>query len=241
MKTDIIKNIEAKNDRSWEDKVFITIDIDWVHDAILEEVVNFIENFDINVTWFVTHQTKLIERLRSNSRFELGIHPNFNFLLSGDFSKGRNSEEVLDSILQIVPEAKSVRSHSMTQNSMLLELFKAKGLTHDCNHFIPYQSNISLRPWELWNGLIKCPYFWEDDLACSFNNLDVNAPIVNDGLKIFDFHPIHLFLNTENLSRYESTRPLHYLPEKLLSHRYAGKGTYDAFVNIVEFTTPSLK
>ncbi len=40
-----------------------------------------------------------------------------------------------------------------------------------------------------------------------------------DGLKVFDFHPIHVFLNTENLERYEGSRSLHRCPGELIAHR----------------------
>jgi len=72
-------------------------------------------------TWFVTHDTPLISRLRTNSKFELGIHPNFDFLIQGEPRNGGNAQEVVARLLEIVPEAKSVRSHSMTQSSRLLK------------------------------------------------------------------------------------------------------------------------
>lgn len=81
------------------------------------------------VTWFVTHETPLFARLRSNPEFELGIHPNFNFLLSGDRRAVRNATEAVDQMMTIVPEVKSVRSHSTTQSSCLLNLFALRGMS----------------------------------------------------------------------------------------------------------------
>ena len=215
-------------------KIYLTFDIDWACDGVLADTIDLVEKADVAATWFVTHDTPLLGRLRENSKFELGIHPNFNFLLEGDFQNGRNAEEVIDCVLKIVPEAKAIRSHSMTQNSRLSQLFVDKGLTHDCNHLIPEQSGIPLKPWLLWNGLTKMPHFWEDDAVCIY---EVNTPIrellSRDGLKVFDFHPIHVFLNTEILDRYERTRPYHRNPDELIRHRHTGLGTRSALNHLL--------
>jgi len=229
MQTATISTIRPEHRDTWQKKVFFTFDIDWAHDDILEDTINLVEQAGVTATWFVTHDTPLLLRLRNNSKFELGIHPNFNFLLQGDPRNGANAEEVVGRLLEIVPEAKSVRSHSMAQSTVLLQLFQDKGLTHDSNHYIPEQTGIELMPWHLWNGMIKVPYFWEDDLACTYK---LNTPVLDilsrGGIKVFNFHPIHIFLNTENMKRYECTKSLHGKPEELRRHRFEGKGVrYD--------------
>lgn len=213
-----ISQIDPGNPESWRDSVFITIDIDWCHDDVLTCAIELLERANTSATWFVTHETPLLERLRANPKFELGIHPNFNRLLAGLAEPPETAASVIDSILQIVPEAKAVRSHSMTQNSQLLNLFKERGLMFDCNHFIPHQANYQLTPFRIWNGLIKIPYFWEDDLHC-IDKIDFNPSqwLKCDSLNVFDFHPIHLFLNTHDLELYEATRDLHYQPALLKS------------------------
>ena len=229
-----IKTININNKASWNDPVFITLDIDWACDDVLNDTIDLIEKHDIAVTWFVTHDTLLLERLRDNKKFELGIHPNFNPLLEGDDRLGKNANEVIQNIQSIVPEATSVRSHSMTQNSNILDLFVKHGLTHDSNHFIPHQSDISLKPWAHWNELTKVPYFWEDDVACIYRDITIEKPLRNTGLKVFDFHPIHVFLNTEDLKRYEDSRPLHCDAEALLTCRNIDKyGTRDVLKQLM--------
>ena len=219
---------------TWEKSLFLTFDVDWACDAVLANTIDLVEEADVAATWFVTHDTSLLKRLRANPKFELGIHPNFNFLLNSDARNGRTAEEVVSRLLAVVPEAKSVRSHSMAQNSNILQIFVENGLTHDANHFIPEQAGIELRPWQLWNGLIKVPYFWEDDLACIYTK---NTPIKDltkrSGLKVFDFHPIHVYLNTVNLERYERTRKIHCDPVALTKHRYGGEGTRSALETLL--------
>ena len=140
-------------------------------------------------------------------------------------------------MIEVVPEAKSIRSHSMTQSSNLLDLFQRKGITHDCNHFIPEQYVACLKPWYLWNSMIKVPYFWEDDVMCIHSkSTPVKELALRPGLKCFDFHPIHVFLNTESLDRYERTRPLHQNPKELIKHRYQCYGTRDRLVELLELS-----
>ena len=215
-----ISEIQVDEPDSWQDKMFLTFDVDWAHDDVLSDTIDIVENAGVSATWFVTHDTPVLERLRHNDSFELGIHPNFNFLMNGSNQNGRNLEEVVERVLEIVPDAKSVRSHSMLQNTPLLEMFKSKGLTHECNHFIPEQSGVLLKPWRLWNDLTKVPYFWEDDLVCKYeDNNALEALVKRDGLKVFDFHPIHVFLNTESMERYNNSRDVHKDPQKLKENR----------------------
>ncbi len=231
----MICSIDPSRPDTWEGNISITFDIEWAHDEILLDTVNILEQAGASATWFVTHDTPILGRLRDHPWFELGIHPNFNYLLNGEKKNGSNAEEVIDVLMELVPEAKSIRSHAMTQNSNLLDLFKKKGLTHDCNHFIPEQTEIFLRPWKLWNGLIRIPYFWEDDVTCMYEkNTSIEGLVQRKGLKVFDFHPIHVFLNTEHLDRYEQTRRLHHNPKELIKHRYEGEGTRTKLLRLLQ-------
>lgn len=216
-----ISEIIPEKPETWEEPLFLTFDIDWAHDEVLDDTIDVVERADVKATWFVTHDTPVLARLRENPKFELAIHPNFNFLLNGDDRQGGTVSEVIDRLLAVVPEAKSVRSHSMTQSSQILELFKQKGLTHDSNHFIPEQIGCALKPWYLWNDIVKVPYFWEDDVACMYpKNTPLDVLKQRTGIKVFDFHPIHVFLNTEHLDRYENSRAYHRDMTMLGSHRF---------------------
>ncbi|HEX2544606.1 MAG TPA: hypothetical protein VHL79_07000 [Ramlibacter sp.] len=226
-----ISEIDPGAERTWQDRVFLTLDIDWAHDEVLAACIDLVEQAGVAATWFITHDTPLLQRLVANPRFELGIHPNFNPLLAGETAM--KPEAVLERLLGLVPQARSVRSHSLVQSTGLHQLFAARGLTHDCNHYVPHQSGIALRPWPLWTGLVKVPHFWEDDLACAYGVGLPEGP-ATAGLQVYDFHPIHVFLNTETLERYERTRPLHRSPRELLAHRHAGAGTRTWLLQLLE-------
>jgi len=218
----------------WDDAICITIDIDWAHDDILSDTINLLEKFSVPVTWFVTHDTPLLDRLRSNPNFELGIHPNFNNRLHEDDDRSVNM--ILDELMSIVPNAKSVRSHSLVQSSRLLEIFKDYGIQFECNTIIPFQSQLKLLPWMLWNGVLKVPHFWEDDVACLYSQMESVLPLLKcKGLKVFAFHPIHIFLNTEDLDRYEKSREFHHDVDRLIEYRSTAYGTRDALFDLLNY------
>lgn len=231
---DIINHIDINNENTWEDKFFLTFDIDWASDEVFEYTIDIIEKANVCATWFITHYTPLLKRLRENPKFELGIHPNFNYLLVGDKRNGATAVEVVDRLMQIVPEAKSVRSHSLTQSSILLNIFKEKGLKFHCNTLIPFNKEVIVKPAKLWNNMVDCPHIWEDDVAClnkNFNPIDVSD---YKGLKIFDFHPIHVFLNTEKIEQYEKAKNYQQKFEELKKYiNTRVHGTKDYLLNLL--------
>ncbi|WP_417820431.1 hypothetical protein [Terasakiella sp.] len=232
-----ISEIQIDDCASWTDQVFITLDIDWAHDQVISHAIDVLEKRDIAATWFVTHQTFMLDRLRENPKFELGIHPNFNFLLQGDTRNGVDARDVIQRLMDIVPDAKAVRSHSMTRSSVLTDLFAQFGLTHDVNQFIPHSSGMSLKPWKMWHNLVSIPYFWEDDIACLYGDQTCISEVMDcSGLRVFDFHPIHLYLNTEDLKRYEQTRSIHQQPKELWGERFVGYGTCDILTRLINMS-----
>jgi hypothetical protein len=202
-----VKDIETCFD-NYENKLFLTFDIDWASDEVLNFTVDFLEKQGVCATFFVTHETPVLKRIRNNPKFELGIHPNFNFLLNGDFRYGKNPLEVIEYYLNMVPDAISVRCHSVTYNSQILDTLFAKGLKYDLNIYLPRRSGIPSKPILFPSyGMTRLPYFWEDDDHFLYNeNPSPDLYLGHPGLKIFDFHPIHVFLNTEHHARYDNAR-----------------------------------
>lgn len=234
-----IQQIVPSASLTWAERLFITIDIDWASDEVLSWTIDLIESVNIPATWFVTHPTPLLRRLRENPNFELGIHPNFNnLLLFQDTSNGRTAEEIIERLMNFVPNAVSVRSHSLTQSSVLTDLFSKFGLTHECNILIPnaFEFGTNVVPYLHWNNMIKVPHIWEDDVALyyDFSGENLKRTIAIKGLKVFDFHPIHLFLNTEKDVRYNSARKFLKDFEKLKSLINQDYGTRNEFLTIVE-------
>lgn len=229
-----ISLIDPENTQTWEAKVFLSFDIDWAHDEVLNDTIQLIKKAGVPSTWFVTHETPLIASLRNLQSVELGIHPNFNPLLDGTCRNHNNSsEKVLKSSMSLVKEAKAIRSHSLTQNERLVDQFKQVGLTHISNTFIPYGSAIVVKPFKIWDQMVVVPHCWQDNVALRMP-LPFPATIeISSMLHVFNFHPIHVFLNTENIDRYESTRPIHNTPAELIKYRYTGIGTRTKLLDLL--------
>jgi len=234
-----VSSVDPSAPESWQGKINLTFDIDWAHDDVVCAIADRVESADIAATWFVTHASPVVDRLRSNPQFELGIHPNFlPLLFHGDTSKGASAEEVLDRLLDVVPDAKSVRAHSLVESGRLLELYRDRGLTHECSAFIPGNSAMPLKPWRDWFDIVRVPYGWEDDFWFTHASDDHPRPVPTDALTGYDFHPIHAFLNTDVPATYENARPCFQTPDALLHLRNtAGRGVADCLTMVLESVT----
>lgn len=205
--------------------VGLTFDLDWAHDQVLEDTIEQVEKANVPATWYVTHQTPMLSRLRDNPNFELGVHPNFNFLLQGDTQNGRTAAEVVERLMDIVPEATSVRSHSLFQSERLADIFAEKGLRTISNFYVPHANGRATAPWPLWDGIVAIPHSWQDNVSMRLNGTIVDPQLISGAANVVDFHPIHVFLNTESTDRYERSRADHRHPDRLRNVRYEGRGT----------------
>lgn len=219
--------LEARLNRT--EGVFLTLDLDWCHEEILLDTLELLEEYEAKATFFCTDRPKSLDLLRGNSRVELGVHPNFRPLLAGINGQKLDAANVLDKLLELIPEAKSVRSHSLIAGSTLSSLFASRGLTHESNIRVPLLQGWGLRPFANFSGLVSCPFNWAD-------YTDMGSPIPEKKESLYmmvAFHPIHIFLNSESHSRYEASRPVHYSPKKLLAHRNPGLGVRDEFIQFL--------
>ena len=227
-----LSKIVPNEKETWGDKTFLTFDVDWAHDEIIEDCFNLVSSYTVPSTWFVTHQFSLLSVLTDDNKVELGIHPNFNNILFSETNK--TSFEIIQEILSIVPGSKSIRSHSLTQNERLIDLFHEFGLSHISNFFIPHSAKIDVAPFYLWDNMIMVPHFWQDNVSIK---MDLDFPIEENflsGFRVFNFHPIHVFLNTESLELYEKTRSIHNNPKELIKFRHNGTGVRSQLINLLE-------
>jgi len=171
-----------------------SIDVDWADDKVIEFSLNLFSKYGISCTVFATHASPVLKSIKNDTLFEIAIHPNFNDgLING---KGKDAKTIICDLLEIYPEARGVRSHGMTQSTPLLNVFKDCGIIYEANHFLPYSDSIC--PFKLWNGLIRVPYNWEDDIHFLYRKTFLDSEInLNNKFNLFDFHPIHVFLNTD--------------------------------------------
>ena len=197
-------------------KVAFTCDIDWANEKVINDTINLFNNFGVKCTLFATHKSNTIDRC-NRDLFEIGIHPNFNdILLNG---KGKKAEQVLEDLIEIYPEALGIRSHSLTTSSRLLNLFKSFDLKYESNQIIPYSTRIT--PYKCWNGMTIIPFNFEDDVHFTYNksfDISLIKTFQASDYLIMDFHPIHIYLNTDCEDTYEKSRD-HFFSKELSSFK----------------------
>lgn len=185
----------------------ITFDIDWAPDWAIELCASLVAEFESRATFFVTHQSPILSSLeRDTSRFEVGLHPNF---LQGS-TQGGTFSTVLDHCLEIVPTARTLRTHALMQSTPLFELVADRypQIESDVSLLLPFHED--LRPTDIYLGrsnrrLVRLPYNWEDDIVAEWPGWSwTNETKRKAGLEIYDFHPIHIALNTDRMDRYRS-------------------------------------
>jgi hypothetical protein len=197
---------------------FLTFDVDWAADAAIDDVAELLIARGLKATWFVTHEGEAVDRLRRRpDLFELGVHPNF---LPGS-THGATPEAVLEEVLRIVPEAVSFRPHSVVYSGRLLELIMTKTqLRIDSTFLLPGVEGIRPFVYRQFGGeLTRVPFFWADDYELGQESPDWNATrfFALQGLKVLDFHPIHVWLNSGSAVRYQEMRSSGSAPSSMTS------------------------
>ena len=236
--TNKFKKITEINENDFDSNLF-TFDIDWVEDFVLEVVLDILDKYNVKSTFFITHESNLISQMKNNNNIACGIHPNFNPLLNGDFKYGNNAEEVLKYYLEIVPDASSIRAHSVCECGNFSTFYEDLGIKYDSNVYIPHYSNINPSSWKVHQkNIIKVPITFADDELINTSSISkdlVKKLLIKKGIKVFDFHPIHIFLNSDNPEVYRDARShmkdYRSLKNCINTKRY---GARDLFIDIIK-------
>ncbi|MCR5686985.1 MAG: hypothetical protein K6G58_03085 [Lachnospiraceae bacterium] len=188
--------------------VYFTFDMDWAGDEVLADFHALLKECGVCATIHVTHDTPMLSELRKDDAIDLGIHPNYNpLLLEGS---DRTVADVLRDIKKIVPEAVSLRSHALTAGSVIARHYAEVGIKYELNTYIPPRQGSAIFPYEAPIGShLVLPFIFEDDLYLLKRSGDPDFWLGDDftAPRIFNFHPIHLYLNTDSMETYERARP----------------------------------
>lgn len=189
--------------------IYITFDIDWVPDKILDDSINILEQAGIEATFFATHTSPSISKLLQ-SKHEVGIHPN---LMPNFNGQGINYKETIDCLINSFPDAVGVRFHSLGYSAPVLDYCYQKGLVYDSSIYLPNQ----ITPYKEYTGIYRIPFKYCDlQFAVDHSDFEINLEIYNPDLPlVFIFHPIHVFLNTESVARYEAAKKFYQNPKEL--------------------------
>ena len=155
-------------------------------------------------TMFCTEYYPALE----DTDFEIGPHPLLlpNTDWSAEISKMR----------EMFPAAKSWRSHSLVFSQVLAIELPQMGyerVSTSEDYFNP-NPNVSFNPW----GIYQFPVYYMDNADFDrqrrfetfnpsiFDKKLIKTAIEGEGTYVFDFHPIHIMLNTPNFEFYSKAR-----------------------------------
>lgn len=192
--------------------ISLTVDTDWAPSSVIQDTISLFEEYGHEVTVFSTHDDGL--ELDSHER---AIHPNF-------LDKNSNDEAVLADLCDTFPDAVGTRSHSLYTHGGLQALYPEYDLTYESNYMMYRESN--LHPFWMGHRFVQVPIYFMDDVWMHREQTlpDSDALCATPGLKVFTFHPVHVYLNTPNLEYYETHKDNYQDPEALRRARYDGDG-----------------
>lgn len=207
------------------DEICVTLDVDWAPDDVLREVLDELDEGGVRATVFATHASEVLAEA-DPKRIEVALHPRFDDL--------SDPAGPIGELLELYPGARGMRSHGLVMSSAVLEAGAARGLVYESNHFLPYHPG--LRPVFRFERFLTIPFYWSDDhhllfrRPFSIEHLRLEEP----GLKVLNFHPIHVFANTTSPDHYAGFKRHYQDPATLRRLRDpSAAGTASLFRDVV--------
>ena len=210
--------------------ICFTSDVDWADEEVIKYTIDLFKKYETPITFFVTHKSKVIEKYCKKK--DLGIHPNF---MKGS-TQGNNYKSVIKHCLKLVTNTKWCRSHGYYENTSVLKEIYNQGIRNDF-----YWSNMEsdLMPYKHFTGITRYPVFFDDSVYLRLNkeerkrNIELMFKLLStQGLKIFDFHPIHIYLNTPSQKYYENFKK-HYDGKDIDKFVFKGKGIRTLLIELL--------
>ena len=192
-----------------------TSDMDWAPEWAMEEMLGIFDELQVPLTPFITHHSEVVQERygRAGAFQHVGLHPNF---LPGS-SHGTGYVEQIEFCQRLWPCAICFRSHCFFDSTQISREFFSRGFRYDSNLCLFLHPCCT--PLRHESGLIRFPVFWEDDVHTTrglpFEIDAIKRHLTIPGLKIFNFHPLSLVINTPT-------------SEHCLNHRFLYNKTQDA-------------
>jgi hypothetical protein len=136
------------------------------------------------------------------------------------------------SIAAELPGLRGARGHSLAFSERLRALYYTYDIAYDSSYMMYRQPAIV--PFPIARGVLELPIFFMDLFAMEYEQGDLSrfptkAEVAGPGLKIFDFHPVHLLLNTPSIDYYFQHKQWYHNTKQLLRHQYPGSGIRSYF------------
>jgi hypothetical protein len=94
-----------------------------------------------------------------------------------------------------------------------------------------------ITPYSMPEGTVQFPVYWMDDICFRHEGDKPSIPELVDtpGLKVFDFHPPHVFFNTPSWEYYSKYKNRYWAEQPDLTDRHEGYGVRKLFVELLEY------
>jgi hypothetical protein len=205
-------------------KFYISFDTDWVPDKVLDHTLSLLDEHNITATFFCTNKTEC-----DLSNHEIAIHPNFTTL---------DIEKHFLEILDLFPDSKGLRSHSLFFTERMRPLLAKHGFNYTSNTMMFEQKNIL--PYMMSPIVVEMPIYFMDTFNLIMKGAELPferdiSLLSSDGLKVYDFHPIHIYANTFSLDHYDSFKKYYHDFDWLKENvNRSKKGIGDYFVDLLK-------
>jgi hypothetical protein len=223
--------------------VCFTVDVEWAHSAVLQDIRDLFDKHGVRATFFCTHGGIDV------GRHERGLHPNYRRNgstlkeLTGKMG-GRAAasidesdlyRHVLRTTLDFAPEAKGARNHSLCYDSLMMPLYREFGLEYDSSYQLPLTPG--LQPiWKEYD-VLELPIYFADhfELKTGATGFDITRLYLErPGLKIINLHPNMVYLNAVSDQHYLASKAFYHNQERLLEARFLGRGIRSMVLDLLD-------
>ena len=211
----------------------LSIDTDWAPQELVQTVVENILPKELPVTFFTTDRYHVLEEHQPG--YEIEPHTNPPTLSEKDL------EEELVSKMSFCQSGPIIghRGHSLYWTERLRPVFRRNGIKYDSSTMMYLKNKIE--PFKIGHDLLEIPLFFMDMFHLECAQLAGKEPfdidilkLQSEGLKVFDFHPVHLFLNTPHPDYYAEIKSDYHNPEnlsRLINQKYGMKNFFEDIYN----------
>lgn len=199
----------------------VSIDVDWAPDPVIRDTISLLDEYDISATIFSTHNDGV-----DTSGHDRAIHPNF-------FREGQTEAEALEELDKLYPDATGVRSHRLFVHTTLRDLYP-DDIGYESNYMM--YGSPGIEPFWVYENVVQMPIYFMDDMWMrrGGDEPSLQTALQQPGLKIFCFHPVHVFTNSPSIEFYESVKEHYNDVEKLRDMAVDGFGTRSVFIDLLE-------
>ena len=184
--------------------ICLTIDSDWASPEVTDYAIGLLADQGIPFTFFATDDQS--PTLPGNA--ELGLHPNFC---------AWGAEEELTKLTKLFPKAVGLRPHRLTMpKEDLAATLNREGIAWISSCYEP----ACFKPLD-YGGIPNVPINWGDNLLFNEGREPgyLGTQTKRPGITVWNFHPVHLFLNTASAEQFAVARECYNDPDRLIRLR----------------------